>query len=115
MATNLLTKQNLRKLYKCFMSLPPFNEYRMPAPHKVSFQVVNDPEAFGWFINDPPRIQLSKALCTNWDFISQTMLHEMIHLCLWYNHHNDFDQHDEKFNRMAKRVCAVYKFNIEEF
>ena len=112
---NLLTKQNLRKIYACYAKLPPFNEYRMPAPHKVTFQIINDADTFGWFINDPARIQISKTLCTNWDLISQTMLHEMIHCMLWYNYHNDFDQHKDKFNKFALRVCDIYKFNIEDF
>lgn len=114
MATKLLTKQNLRKIYRSFLSLPPFNQYRMPAAHKVTFQVVSDGEAFGWFINDPPVIKIDKS-CETWDQISQTMLHEMVHCMLWYNKHKDFEQHGKRFEKYAKIVCDMYNFDIKEF
>lgn len=114
MANKLLTKQNLRKLYKAFVSLPPFNEFRMPAPHKVTFQVVSNSDAYGWFINDPARIQIDRS-CSTWNKISETMLHEMIHCMLWYNKHKDFDQHGKKFDKYAKIVCDIYNFNVKEF
>lgn len=102
-------------MYAMFSRLPPFVDYRMPAPHKVTFKVVNDLETFGWFVNDPAVIQISKTLCLDWDKISETMLHEMIHCMLWYNGHKDFDKHDAKFNKVADRICTLYNFNRDEF
>mgnify|MGYP003353038971 CR=1 FL=1 len=110
----LLTKQNLRKLYACFVRLPPFCNYRMPAPHKVTFKVVNDPDTYGWFVNDPPRIEISK-LCEDFNKVNETLLHEMIHCMLWYNKHKDFDQHDHKFDKYAEIVCNLYGYDKKEF
>ena len=38
-----------------------------------------------------------------------------IHVYLYKANHKDFDQHEIKFNRMAKRICDMYKFDIKEF
>ena len=114
MAIKLLTRQNLRKMYKCFISLPPFNEYRMPAPHKVRFSVINTKEALGYFHNEPYRIQIDNSN-DSYLKISETMLHEMIHLCRCHNGHEDFAEHNEKFNIYAQKICELYNFNYEEF
>ena len=110
----LLTKQNLRKIYRLCASLPPFNEYPMPQPHKISFSVINTNEVFGYFHTEPMRIEIDK-MCDTWDHIFQTMMHECIHVALYRSNHNDFDQHEAKFNRIAKRICDMYKFDIKEF
>ena len=114
MPNKLLTKQNLRKIYKLCASLPPFNEFPMPQPHKISFSVINTNEVFGYFHTEPMRLEIDK-MCDTWDHIFQTMMHECIHVALYKSNHNDFDQHELKFNRMAKRICDMYKFDIKEF
>ena len=106
MPNKLLTKQNLRKIYKLCASLPPFNEYPMPQPHKISFSVINTNEVFGYFHTEPMRIEIDK-MCD--------MMHECIHVALYKSNHHDFDQHELKFNRIAKRICDMYKFDIKEF
>jgi hypothetical protein len=114
MPNKLLTKQNLRKIYKLCASLPPFNEYPMPQPHKISFSVINTNEVFGYFHTEPMRIEIDK-MCDTWDHIFQTMMHECIHVALYKSNHHDFDQHELKFNKIAKRICDMYKFDIKEF
>jgi len=111
----LLTKQNLRKLYACFVKLPPFNNYRMPAPHKVNFGVINtNGEVLGYFHTEPTRIEVDVSNDT-FTKISETLMHEMIHCLLHYNNHTDFDQHDKKFQKYAKLTCNIHGFNLEEF
>jgi hypothetical protein len=114
MPNKLLTKQNLRKIYRLCASLPPFNEYPMPQPHKISFSVINTNEVFGYFHTEPMRIEIDK-MCDTWDHIFQTMMHECIHVALYKSNHHDFDQHEAKFNKIAKRICDMYKFDIDEF
>jgi hypothetical protein len=114
MPNKLLTKQNLRKIYRLCASLPPFNEYPMPQPHKISFSVINTNEVFGYFHTEPMRIEIDK-MCDTWDHIFQTMMHECIHVALYKSNHHDFDQHESKFNKIAKRICDMYKFDIKEF
>ena len=113
MAT-LLTKQNLRKIYKMLSLLPPFNEWKLPAAHRVTFEVVSNTDAFGWFINDPPRIQIDRS-CDDWNKITHTMMHEMIHCFLWYSNHKDFDAHEAKFKKYAKIVCHIHNLNEDDF
>ena len=110
----LLTKQNLRKIYKLFISLPPFNEYAMPAPHKVQFGIIDSKEVLGYFHDLPYRIEIDVSNDT-WLKLSETMLHEMIHLCRCHNNHKDFTEHNAKFDIYAKRLCLLYNFNLEEF
>ena len=110
----LLNKRNLRKLYKAFISLPPFNEYRMPAPHKVQFRVINTKDVLGYFYSEPNRIDID-VVNDSWLKVSETMLHEMIHLCRCYNGHDDFTEHNKQFSLIAKRICLIYNFNYKEF
>jgi len=114
MPNKLLTKQNLRKIYKLCASLPPFNEMTMPQPHKISFSVIDTNEVMGYFHTEPMRIEIDK-MCDTWNKIFETMMHECIHVALYKANHSDFDKHELKFNRLAKRICDMYKFNLEEF
>jgi predicted SprT family Zn-dependent metalloprotease len=44
------------------------------------------------------------------------MLHECCHVYLFHNGYEDYDQHDERFNKLAKRVCDVYiGLDVKEF
>ncbi len=73
----LLTKQNLRKMYACFVRLPPFNGYKMPAPHKVNFSIINTKgEVLGYFLTEPTRIQIDVSNDTYLK-ISETLMHEV--------------------------------------
>lgn len=112
----LLTKQNLRKIYKALSSLPPFNEMRgMPQAHRISFSVINTNEVMGYFHTHPMRIEIDR-MCDTWDKIFVTMLHECCHVYLYYNGYKDYDQHEEKFKKLAKKVCDVYiGLNLKEF
>ena len=111
----LLTRQNLRKLYACFVKLPPFNGYRMPAPHKVQFGIINtNGDVLGYFHTDPTRIEVDVSNDTYLK-ITETLMHEMIHCLLYYHNHNDFDAHEKKFNKYANIICNLYGFNLEEF
>ena len=114
MQSRLLNKHNLRKIYKLCASLPPFNEFIMPQPHKIKFSVINTNEVFGYFHTEPMRIEIDK-MCDTWDHIFQTMMHECIHVALYKSNHPDYDQHEEKFNKIAKRICDMYKFKLEDF
>ena len=110
----LLTKQNLRKIYKLFCTLPPFNEYKMPQPQKVQFGIIDTNDVLGYFHSEPYRIEIDVAN-DSWLKLSETMLHEMVHLCRCHNNHNDFTEHNAKFDIYAKRICSLYNLNLEEF
>ena len=115
--SKLLTKQNLRKIYKACISLPPFNEMRgMPQAHKIQFGVIDtNGEVMGYFHTEPMRIEIDKS-CDTWNQVFETMLHECCHVYLYHNGYKDFDQHEVKFNKIAKRVCDVYiGINYDEF
>jgi len=115
MPNKLLTKQNLRKIYRLCTELPPFNEMMMPKPHKISFSVIDtDGEVMGYFHTEPMRIEIDKS-CDTFHKIFETMMHECVHVALYKANHHDFDQHESRFNRFAKRICDMYKFDIEEF
>ena len=57
-----------------------------------------------------------KMYTDTWDKIFVTMLHECCHVYLYYNGYKDFDQHEDRFKKLAKRVCDVYiGIDIREF
>lgn len=86
----------------------------MPQPHKISFSVIDTNEVMGYFHTEPMRIEIDK-MCDTWNKIFETMMHECIHVALYKANHSDFDKHELKFNKLAKRICDMYKFNLEEF
>jgi predicted SprT family Zn-dependent metalloprotease len=44
------------------------------------------------------------------------MLHECCHVYLFHNGYDDYDQHEERFKKLAKRVCDVYiGLDVKEF
>jgi len=110
----ILHKKNLRKLYDCFKGLPPFNDLRMPPARKVTFEVVEDPDNYGMFIPYPMRIQISTE-CGTFYQICDTLLHEMIHLHLFYNGHTDYNQHEKKFAIYSKDICDNLKLSSKHF
>ena len=68
----------------------------------------------GYFHTEPMRIEIDK-MCNSFLKIFETMMHECIHVYLYKANHSDFDQHNAKFDRLAKRICDIYNFNLEEF
>lgn len=110
----LLTKQNLRKIYKLCISLPPFNEYAMPQPHKIQFAVIDTDEVMGYFHNIPMKIEIDK-MCDGFNDIFQTMMHECIHVYLYKANYPDFDQHNARFDKIKNRICEMYNFDKEKF
>ena len=112
--SQVLDKRFLRKLYDCYKDLPPFCSLRMPPARKVTFEVVNETEYMGMFIPYPMRIQMSTSNETFYQ-VAETLLHEMVHLYLFYNNHTDYNQHEQKFNEIADKVCESLMLSREHF
>jgi hypothetical protein len=110
----ILNKRFLRKLYDCYKDLPPFCSMRMPPARKVTFEIVNDTDHYGMFIPYPMRIQIS-IVNDNFYSLCDTLLHEMVHLYLFYNGHTDYNQHNEKFTRLADQICDTLLISREHF
>ena len=110
----IMNKRYLRKLYECFKDLPPFNELRMPPSRKITFEVTNANDYMGLFIPEPMRIQISTLNETFYQ-ICETMLHEMVHVYFYYNHHKDYDQHRKKFKDMSDEICEILLVSREHF
>lgn len=110
----ILNKRFLRKLYNCYKDLPPFCSKRMPPARKVTFEITNADDHYGMFIPYPMRIQITTE---NKDFylLCDTLLHEMVHLYLFYNGHTDYNQHEEKFKQIADEICEVLMLDRERF
>jgi predicted SprT family Zn-dependent metalloprotease len=110
----ILNKRFLRKLYNCYKDIPPFCSKRMPPARKVTFEVTNDEDYLGMFIPYPMRIQIT-TYNSNFHLLTETLLHEMVHLYLFYNNHTDYNQHEEKFKQIADEICEVLMLDKEKF
>ena len=110
----ILDKRFLRKLYDCFKDLPPFCNLRMPPARKVTFEISDDKDHYGLFIPYPMRIQITKEN-TSFYLLCDTLLHEMVHLYLFYNNHTDYNQHEEKFKKIADQICDTLMLSREHF
>ena len=112
----LLNKRTLRTLYKCFIALPPFNRYSMPAPHKVFFGVTSNADIHGQFSPDGMLIEIHedrktlKQMC-------EVLHHEMIHVYYYWNNKNsnDYEKHDERFDKFAIEICKLYGYSRRSF
>ena len=108
----LLTPKNLSLLYKGFADLPPFNKYKLPHHNQIEFKVIKDPHAYGFFSPDPLLIQISKARCGHFTTIAATMLHEMVHLTLYYNHGlKNYDEHNALFYKILHKAANTYNLD----
>lgn len=110
----ILDKRFLRKLYDCFKDLPPYSGLRMPPARKVTFEISNDIDHYGLFIPYPMRIVITKQNETFYQ-LCDTLLHEMVHLHLFYNGHTDYNQHSEKFTKLADQICDTLLISREHF
>lgn len=106
-----LTKKNLEILYNMACQLPPFNALKMPKSNKVKFRVIKNPTIYGCFDEVEMAIEISSGSCGHFITIFQTLLHEMIHLHLYYKGDDDFDQHGEKFLRIKDVYSELYNFD----
>lgn len=112
--SQILDKRFLRKLYDCYITLPPFCGWRMPPARKVTFEITDADDHYGLFIPYPMRIQITTE---NKDFyiLCDTLLHEMVHLYLFYNGHSDYNQHEEKFKKLSDEICETLMISREHF
>ena len=108
----LLTPKNLSLLYKGFADLPPFNKYKLPHHNQIEFKVIKDPHAYGFFSPDPLLIQISRSRCGHFTTIAATMLHEMVHLTLYYNHGlKNYDEHNALFYKILHKAANTYNLD----
>ena len=108
----LLTPKNLSLLYKGFADLPPFNKYKLPHHNQIKFKVIKDPHAYGFFSPDPLHNQISRSRCGHFTTIAATMLHEMVHLTLYYNHGlKNYDEHNALFYKILHKAADTYNLD----
>jgi len=111
----LLTRKVCRKLYSSFKHLPPFNQYNLPQPHKVGFEMIKEGEAYGYFIDSPMRIQIDTKMVDSFNMLSETILHEMIHMTLYIQGNKNYADHGKDFWKIADKVCTIYNFDKNTF
>ena len=112
----LLTKQNLRKLYACFVKLPPFNRYPMPSALKMRFEVIDSNDCDGLFTPSNMTIHIETRQ-NSFKKMTEVLLHEMIHVLLYKRnmYTNKYANHDGNFEELANEICKLYKFNRKTF
>jgi len=112
---SLLTPEYLAKLYTTFAKLPPFDKYALPNANAIEWKVIKDKRVCGYFYADPLRIEISSSYCKKFRILSETILHEMIHLALYHcKRYEHYDEHKVEFYKLAVEVCKVYGFEIRK-
>jgi hypothetical protein len=86
----------------------------MPPARKVTFEITDATDHYGLFIPYPMRIQISNQN-DSFYLLCDTLLHEMVHLYLFYNGHTDYNQHEEKFKKLSAEVCDTLLLSHEHF
>jgi predicted SprT family Zn-dependent metalloprotease len=110
----LLKAEYISYLYTAYSKMPPFYD-NLPKASKIEFQIINDPDAYGYFHNEPLKIQISSGRCQHISTISETLLHEMIHLMLFIQGKSNFDKHDKTFYKYANKISELYGFDPKRF
>jgi len=106
-----LTPKNLAILYDMACKLPPFNTLKMPKSSKVKFKVIKNPDIYGCFDEHEMAIEISANACGYFTTIFSTLLHEMVHLALYVKGDDDFDKHDEKFQKIKRVYAEIYSLD----
>lgn len=116
-----LTPDRLAVTYAYLLCFPPFSRWRMPAPEKVRFWVMNrhNPEAE---YRRGPRsknytIGISQVRVGHLQTLLINMAHEMIHV---YQDVARTDKrntpcHNAEFHRLARIVCARFGWDPRNF
>ena len=110
-----LTPRMLQGMYYALKFCAPFNEYRLPDPHKVTFTVTRSSMTCGEYDTDPHQIKVSKVANADLNAVLQTMAHEMVHFALERKGAKDHAHHDSEFNALAAQVCDEWGWNFKEF
>lgn len=110
----ILKPQYIKTLYQSFRLLPPFDSYNLPPASKIKFKIIESKEAYGYFDCEPLVIEIS-TLCTSFELVMETLLHEMVHLHLYLDGKTHYERHDKTFKKIAAKVCKIYGFDIKRF
>ena len=110
----LLKADYIAGLYTAYSKMPPFNG-KLPKESKIEFVIINDKEAYGYFHSEPLKIEISSGRCQHIATISETLLHEMVHLMLFIQGKSNFDKHDKTFYKYANQICELYGFDPKRF
>ena len=93
----------------------------VPPEWLVHFTISKDPDAYGWTNPDTDEdsasfneyaVEVSKVKNVTHKDITETMLHEMIHIHLHFIDKDDWDKHDEVFNRVKRRIETYTGYDI---
>lgn len=110
----LLKPEYMAGLYTAYAQMPPFYN-KLPKASKIEFAIINDSEAYGYFHSEPLKIEISSGRCQHISTISETLIHEMIHLMLFIQGKSNFDNHDKTFYKYANKVCELYGYDPKRF
>jgi len=110
-----LTADILEGAYIYLARTDPFRSWKMPHEDVVGFHVIFKSDFSGsyQFINGVHTIKIHARRNNTTDVLHATMAHEMIHLRQELLGHRD--HHGPRFHRMARRVCGVHGFSLEDF
>lgn len=110
-----ITPNMMDAAYEFLCTTEPFSKWKMPDIYNLEFEVIRNAQYLGFFIEDPPKIQISDRCCGHTDTLLRAMAHEMIHAEQWFNGKSNRYNHNADFKRKAKKVCEAHGWDPKLF
>ena len=110
-----LTPEMLAGMYTFLRQCDPFSKMGLPPAHAVRFRVVSAKDIHADFgiEKGKPTIRVSRNGAGHLITLAAAMSHEMIHLDQYQT--GDRETHGPRFQRKAKRICALFGFDPQTF
>lgn len=110
-----LTAEKLARGYMFLRACEPFSEWGLPPSHAIKFKVNRAKDTIADFavFRGVPHIRVSANGAGHTETVLAALGHEMIHL----RQHlcGDMETHGPRFQKAAKRVCAVHGWDLKTF
>jgi hypothetical protein len=110
-----LTPDLLAAMYTFLRQCEPFCKLGLPPAHTVRFRVVSSKVIHADFgiENGKPTIRVSRNGAEFLNTLAAAMCHEIIHLDQYQT--GDRETHGPRFQRKAKKICALFGFDPQTF
>lgn len=111
-----LSPVHLSLLYDVYRLLPPFTEWkRLPEADDVIFSTPLRLDCQGEYSFPPHKIVISSAKVSNWDTVTQVLLHEMAHLSTAIDGTFLPANHGTAFRKKARRIAKLWGLDEKAF
>lgn len=112
-----ITPQQVAAVYDCLREFPPISTWRLPSSDEIEINIGVQQDAFAHYHRrgDQHGITVSMLLVDDWQTLSETVAHEMIHLHQARAGTETRAEHNREWHRLAAKVCEAFGWQLKGF